>query len=266
MNRTPLDPEDPDLRRVAIRIAYDGTDFVGWQRQKRGRSVQEELERIFSRIAGDRPVAVIAAGRTDSGVHAHGQVAHADIVSRYDDRDLLHAVRRMSPDDLAVGALATVPRDFHARFKAYRRSYRYTIIDDPDPFMARYAWQTNLRLDIEALNAAARLLPGRHDFTSLSKHNPDTPDPVCEVVRAEWKLRENGLEFHISADRFLYGMVRLVVGLQIDVARGKRQLHEIVPLIEARDRSLQSMSVPARGLSLMEVLYPAAIFPDQDAG
>jgi tRNA pseudouridine38-40 synthase len=246
-----------------MRIMYDGTDFVGWQRQKVGRSVQEELEGILTRISGDRPVTVVGAGRTDSGVHARGQVAHADVLTPYSDSELLHAVGRMSPGDLAVVALRGVAADFHARFRAVRRSYRYSIIHRPDPFLERYAWHTGFPLDLSLLNAAAERLRGRHDFTAISKHNPDTPDPVCEVVEALWMPTERGVEFHVSADRFLYGMVRLLVGLQIDVARGKRSLDEIGMLLASGKRANQSMAVPARGLSLMEVRYPTAIFGDE---
>jgi tRNA pseudouridine38-40 synthase len=245
-----------------MRIMYDGTDFVGWQRQKNGRSVQGELEGIVSRICGNRPVSVIAAGRTDAGVHAHAQVAHADVETRYDDAQLLHAIQRMSSGDFAVTSLATVPRDFHARYRAWRRGYRYSIIYAPDRFLARYGWGLHLRLHTDQLNTASTMLLGRHDFTTLSKYNPDTPDPVCEVVRAEWSPTPHGIDFHISADRFLYGMVRLIVGLHIDIARGRRSVEEIQPLIAARDRTQQSMSAPAHGLSLVEVRYPTAIFPD----
>jgi tRNA pseudouridine38-40 synthase len=245
---------------------YDGTDFVGWQRQRNGRSVQEELEKILSRLCGDREVSVIAAGRTDAGVHAHGQVAHADVESRYDDARLLHAVQRMSPADLAVTSIITVPDDFHARFRACRRSYRYRIIVAPDPFAARYAWQPGHSLDADRLNSASRLLLGRHDYTSLSKHNPDTPDPVCEIFRAEWLPTDGGIDFHITADRFLYGMVRLIVGLHVDIARGRRRAEEMPLLLEARDRNRQSMSAPAHGLSLVEVRYPTVIFPDVAGG
>jgi len=256
----------PPTRRIAMRIMYDGGAFYGWQRQRRGRTVQETIERMLSRLAGDQPVTVIGAGRTDSGVHAHGQVAHADIPSRYAPAELLHALRRMSPDDLAITDLVEADPEFHARYRASARSYRYTIIHHPDPFRARYAWRVDHRIDLELLGAAARLLIGRRDCTSLSKHNPDTPNMICDITRAEWVPRDGALEFHITADRFLYGMVRLVVGLQMDIARGRRSLEEIIPLLERRDRSLQSGSVPAHGLSLIEVSYPQPIFPETSTG
>lgn len=242
-------------RRIAFRVMYDGTDFLGWQRQARGRTVQGELERVLSRLCGDVPATVVGAGRTDSGVHAAGQVAHADIASRYSDEDLLYTIRRMSPTDLAVYDLRTVPDDFHARYSARRRSYRYRILLRPDPFLARYGWELHALPDVTLLRQAAQLLLGTHDFTSLSKHNPDTPNPVCTVYRAEWIEEGHGLDFHVTADRFLYGMVRLLVGIQYDVGRGARSLQEIPELLASGNRAGQSMAVPAKGLSLVAVEY-----------
>jgi tRNA pseudouridine38-40 synthase len=240
---------------------YDGTDFFGWQRQPHGRTVQEELEKMLSRLCGNTPVNVVGAGRTDSGVHAGGQVAHADLATRYDDAALLHALRRMSPADLAVADLVTVPSEFHARYKAWSRSYRYTVVSRPDPFLARYSWRLDDRLDLAVLNSGAALLLGEHDFTALSKHNPDTPNMICHITRSEWLEREGGADYHVTATRFLYGMVRLLVGLQVDILRGKRSVEEIEALLLSRDRNLQSISAPAAGLSLVDVGYPGEFDP-----
>jgi tRNA pseudouridine38-40 synthase len=239
-----------------MRVAYDGTDFLGWQRQASGRTVQQTLETMLGRLAGDRPVGVTGAGRTDSGVHASGQVAHADIASALTDADLLHKLRRMSPDDLAVLELVTVDDDFHSRYGAHRRSYRYAILTAPDPFRARYAWQVGWRLDRRLLDAAASELLGRHDFTALSKNNPDTENPLCEIFEARWLDGDGALSFDVTADRFLYGMVRQLVGIQLDVARGRRPLADIAATIGSRDRALQSPAVPGRGLTLTAVAYP----------
>lgn len=252
-------------RRVAMRLAYDGTDFLGWQRQLRGRTVQGTLEGLLSRLAGDRPVTVIGAGRTDSGVHAAGQVAHADIDTRIADEDLLHKLNRMAPSDLVVLDLVTVGIDFHARYSAWRRAYRYTILLQPDPFRARYGWRLEWPIDRSILDEAAAILLGRHDFTALSKHNPDTPDPRCEIVAASWSEREHALLFDVTADRFLYGMVRQLVGIQIDVARGRRPLADIGAVIASRDRARQSPAVPGHGLTLVEVGYPEDPFSNLQA-
>ncbi len=248
-------------RRVALRLMYDGTAFLGWQRQRHGRTVQQELEKMLSRLCGNHPVAVVGAGRTDSGVHAHGQVAHADLRTRYNDAELLHALRRMSPLDLAVLDLATAPAGFHARFKACARSYCYTIINQPSPFLVRYAWYMDRTLDLELLNHAAGMVLGEHDFTGLSKHNPDTLNMICTIARSEWVRHDRGVEYHVTADRFLYGMVRLLVGIQIDIVRGRRSPGTIQAVIAARDRNLQSAAAPAVGLSLADVRYPSEFDP-----
>jgi len=247
-------------RRVALSLMYDGTEFFGWQRQPKGRTVQGVVEEMLTKISGNRPATVVGAGRTDSGVHASGQVAHADVVTAYSDRDLLHALRRMSPRDLAVADLRTVSREFHARFRAWSRSYRYAIIRRPDPFRARYAWYLDLDLDERSLNDAAATFLGRHDFTPLSKHNPDTPNAECHVVECRWEPCDGGLEFHVTADRFLYGMVRLLVGIQIDVARGKRPFGDLEATLRSTGRSMQSPSAPACGLTLVSVGYPESPF------
>jgi tRNA pseudouridine38-40 synthase len=198
---------------------------------------------------------VVGAGRTDSGVHAHGQAAHADIATRYTDAELLHALRRMSPSDLAITHLAGVADDFHARYSARARRYRYRIIREPDPFRARYAWRIDRPLDTGILNLAAAQLLGERDFTALSKHNPDTPGTICTVMRAEWVEGEDCLDFHVTANRFLYGMVRLLVGIQVDIAQGGRPLDDISAVLATRDRSNQSTAAPAAGLSLVGVEY-----------
>lgn len=255
-----MDQESTIWRRIAFRVMYDGTGFQGWQRQSTGRTVQEELEKRLAKLSGNQPVTVTGAGRTDSGVHAHGQVAHADVCSRYDDGDLHHALSRMCPDDLVVRDLRTVSDDFHARYSARRRSYRYRILLRPDPFRVRYGWYAPTRLDPELLSDAAHLLLGTHDFTALSKHNPDTPNSVCTIYDARWEEGEGSLDFHVTADRFLYGMVRLLVGVQYDVGRKVRPAGHIPELINSRDRAGQSMAVPAQGLSLVHVGYEDQIF------
>lgn len=251
----------PGQRRVAMLVRYDGTDFCGWQRQPNGRTVQEVLENALSKLNSDSPVSVTGAGRTDSGVHARGQVAHAQVHARYDDAHIQNALARMLPRDVAVIRLKTVQPDFHARFMALERCYQYRIISEPDPFLRRYSWHLpGYKLDPDMLHRAARIILGAHDFTALSKHNPDTPGTVCNVRQAAWDCTGNGLEFTVCADRFLYGMVRLLVGLQIDIARGKRPLDDVGALLAHTARDRQSQAAPACGLTLTRVEYPYDIW------
>lgn len=248
------------MRRVAIRTAYDGTDFVGWQRQPNGRSVQGTLEEIFGRIARNRPVSVVGAGRTDSGVHASGQVAHVDLPLDLDADDLRYRLNRMLPGDIAVSDVVVVPRDFHARYRACLRRYRYTIVRQANPFRTRFAWHVDADLDLVLLREATAAVLGRRDFTSLSKINPDTSNPVCHVSLAEWHVSDTMVTFDIHADRFLYGMVRLTVGLLTDIALHRRPVADVRRVLECTDRSHQSSMAPARGLELVGVDYPDSPF------
>lgn len=248
-------------QRLALKLAYDGTDFAGWQRQPGERTVQGELERIFGALAGDREVSVVAAGRTDSGVHASGQVAHVDLpVGRAEPEGLLHSVRRMVPADLAVGEIVKVESDFHARYRARRRTYRYTVALRQNPFFSRYRYLPYRLPDVDRLRSLAPLFLGRHDFTGFSKHNPDTPNTVCEIELAEWERFDDRLEFTLRADRFLYSMVRMIVGAQLAVEAGRRAAEEIVQKLADPDRMHPFVPVPGHGLSLIAVSYPAPIF------
>lgn len=252
-------------QRLAMRVAYDGTDFVGWQRQPQGRSVQQVLEQVLGKLAGDRDVGVIGSGRTDSGVHARGQVAHVDMPTRVDVDELHHRVGRMLPNDIVVHQIVPVPDSFHARFHACLRRYEYSVIRVRDPFRTRFAWHVPGTIDVGLLEESAAHLVGTHDFTGLSKFNPDTPNTVCAVTSAGWESTDDGLVFEIAADRFLYGMVRLSVGIMMDIARGRRPPRDIRDVLESRDRNLQSSSAPARGLVLSRVEYPVSPFAETSA-
>ena len=244
-------------RRLVMTVAYDGGRFVGWQRQPNGLAVQEVLESVFSRLAGNRPVHVIGAGRTDAGVHARGQIAHVDIDWSGDPGDLLRRASRMLPSDIALRSLSDAPAGFHARFSASQRHYTYAIIRHADPFKARYAWHLDADLDESLLRRGAESLSGQHDFTGLSKVNPDTLNPRCRVSISRWSIVGGELHFDIAADRFLYGMVRLIVGLLVEVARHRRPQDDVRRAIQECDRALQSPMAPARGLALVGVDYPA---------
>ena len=243
------------MPRYALQIAYDGTDFHGWQRQAVGRTVQGELEGVLRKLNRGESVSVIAAGRTDAGVHGRRQVAHVDLDTGLDRAELRYKIGRMIPEDIAVIAVAEVADDFHARFDAIGRSYRYTILTSPDPFRARYAWTLPRQLDLEKMKQAASLMLGRHDFTALSKVNPDTVNMVCNLGELTLASQGETVTIAVRADRFLYGMVRQITGLLVDIGRDRRRPEEVVPLVLARDRSGASMMAPARGLCFERAWY-----------
>ncbi len=244
-------------RRVALLLEYDGTQYSGWQRQLNAPSIQEVLENTFRRMLG-RYINVIAAGRTDAGVHALGQVAHVDLPSTVTlpPLNLAKALNTMLPPDIRILWCADVPGDFHARFAAIHRTYLYTLTLFESVFYRHYAWQLRYTIDPALLQQSAGIFVGEYDFTTFSKFNADTRNYICNVDRCEWRLLSPGVwQLVISANRFVYGMVRSLVGAMVDVAQGKRTIAELQAALEQKDRALNSPLAPARGLVLAQVRY-----------
>ncbi len=248
------------MARFAAQIGYDGTDFFGWQRQLEGRTVQQTIEVLLTKLNSQKPVTVVARGRTDSGVHAIGQVVHFDVANAIGGKELLHKIERMLPDDLAIHALQEVPQDFHARFDAKSREYRYDLLHHHDPFRIRYAWRVHDTLDVAAMESAAYQLRGRFDFTALSKNNPDTKNMVCDLSLLEIDSGSDFTSIRIKADRFLYGMVRMMTGFLVEIGRGRRDEVELLKLLHSRRREGQATLAPAKGLTFVHAEYPTVLF------
>lgn len=254
----------PTLRLL---VEYDGTDFAGWQVQPRARTVQGEIESALATILR-HPVGVVGAGRTDAGVHARGQVAHAvldDARAATVHPHRLHAsLTGLLPRDVAVRAAEWAPDGFHARYGATARHYRYHVGTRP----AALERHTRLRLprdpDWDAMNAAAASLVGRHDFTSFCRTQAQTRTRTCTVTRAVWvpEDRAGDARFDISADRFLHGMVRAIVGTLLDVGRGRHTPAHVAGVLGDRDRRAAGAAAPPHGLVLHAVDYPDGAFAD----
>lgn len=249
-------------RRIALLVEYDGTDYAGWQRQPNGLAVQQALEQAVEVVAGSF-CTVHGSGRTDAGVHGFGQVAHIDLPEACTipvekiPRAVNAALVAASHPDIAVRAAAHVADEFHARFDAVKREYRYTVAQCYSVFRHRTAWQPIRAFQPEALAGAAAVFVGTHDFTTFSKHNEDTTRYECSVEAASWTERETGIwEFRIRADRYVYGMVRSVVGAMMDVAWGRRSADELHTALHASNRALGSQLAPPQGLVLWGVEYP----------
>jgi len=238
-----------------IAVEYDGTEFHGWQRQSRARSVQGELEAALTRITG-APARVTGAGRTDAGCHAAGQVASATVHTRLEAGRLRAAMNAHLPRDVRIVEAVEAPAAFHARFDAMRRSYRYLVVPGPSALRRARAWVRDLTCDAAALERAAQPLRGEHDFVSFSKATPDADDTRCRVTRATWSGRGGRLRFDIEADRFLYTMVRRIVATVIREAESGRGGAAVRAVLEARDRRAAAPPAPAHGLYLMRVRYP----------
>ncbi len=240
------------MRLLAI-IEYDGTDFQGFQVQKRGRTVQGELERALEQITGDK-VRVMGGGRTDSGVHALGQGAHFDTTWDRPLETLERALNAVLPTDLAIRSLAAVDPKFSARYSAASRTYRYTILNQAtrSPLACRYALLVPQPLDAGAMADAAALLVGVHDFSAFGTP-PQGDNPVRELYRAEMARRDAWVTIELEANAFLYRMVRRIVGTLLWVGRHELSAAEFGEVLAKRRRAGQS--APPHGLCLVQVKY-----------
>lgn len=245
-----------------LTLAYDGTDFAGWQRQPDKRTIQEELEAALQRITGQRPKC-IASGRTDAGVHALGQVVSFSSDTRHEPEVLTKALNAELPDDMLVFEVSRVPDGFHALRDAVRKRYRYTIEDGRlrDLFARRYLWHIYQRLNVESMQAAAAPLMGTHDFASYET----TGSPRLTTIRTVFDLTverhtnvlTDRVIIEVEADGFLYNMVRNIVGTLVAVGKGKESIDWPARVLESRDRTKAGMTAPAQGLFLVGVEYPA---------
>jgi tRNA pseudouridine38-40 synthase len=258
------------VRNLKLTIAYEGTAFVGWQRQAAGTSIQGLLEGILGDIDG-APVAVAGAGRTDAGVHALGQVASCSIRSALDDATVCRALNARLHADVRVLAVDEVPGTFHARFSATGKRYRYVVANGPlvSPFAARFAWQVTGELDIDAMCRAAAHLVGSHDFSAFQSTGTDVPHAVRTVTLAhiadvtdrppmplpsEASPAGRLFAFEVAADGFLRHMVRAMAGTLVEVGQRRRD-PDLGPLLASANRALAGPTAPAHGLWLVEVNY-----------
>ena len=236
-------------------IAYDGTRFVGWQRQKNGRSVQQTLEQAFHQLLGKK-LQVSGAGRTDSGVHAEGQVAHADIRSPMPLQIIQRGLNALLPEEVLVYSVQAVPARFHARYSARSKWYRYTLWNHPlRPLSERdRVHHVPTPLNIRAMKRAARLLEGRHDFHAFGSAGSTVSSTVRHLTKLS--VRKDGEKILIDAhaDGFLYHMLRRICGFLLEVGKGRVSSKEIPQLLKGKSRWIPP-TAPAKGLCLMEVRY-----------
>jgi len=241
--------------RFFITLSYDGTRYHGWQIQPNGDSVQQRLQEALSTLLR-KPVEVVGAGRTDTGVHARMMVAHFDWEETIDGKQLAYKLNKLLPGDIAVQEVRQVEDDMHARFSATSRTYHYFIHTRKDPFLQAYSWQIPFALDFEKMNEAAKVLLEYKDFTSFSKVNTDTKTNLCDLKEAFWEEVEPGQwRFTITANRFLRNMVRAIVGTLVEVGRGRISIEEMRHIIEAKDRCQAGESVPGKALFLVDIKY-----------
>ncbi|MDR0927556.1 MAG: tRNA pseudouridine(38-40) synthase TruA [Ignavibacteria bacterium] len=242
---------------IILAVEYDGTDYFGWQLQADKRTVQGELNRAVQK-AFCKNYQIIGSGRTDTGVHSSGQIAHfvCDEEPKIPRHKVKLAINQKLPKNIRVRNLWFSELDFHSRFDAIMREYKYRFCRRPSVFSQRWTAAITYQLDVELLYESANLFLGQHNFLTFSKTNSTNSDYVCNVKKCEWTRQANGIyELTIIADRYVYGMVRALVGAMVDVARHWRTLQDIEFAIYTQDRTLKSALAPATGLNLHRIYY-----------
>jgi tRNA pseudouridine38-40 synthase len=244
------------MKNFKLTLAYDGTEFNGWQTQPNGRTVQEILEKAIAAVTGTR-VHANASGRTDAGVHAIGQVVNFVSDKRLDPETLLRALNANLPPDVVVSAAEEADPLFDANKDAIRKLYRYVIRDNPvpDPFLRRYMAQSRQRLDAEAMARASRVLIGRHDFHSFETEWPNRASSVRTITHLTVNRAGDQIWIDAEADGFLYNMVRTIAGTLMNVGRGFWPESKVAEIMNAEDRKEAGPTAPACGLFLMRVTY-----------
>lgn len=245
--------------RYFIQLAYNGTAYCGWQRQPAAPSVQQTLEDAFSTVLGEA-VAVTGCGRTDTGVHASAYVAHFDFEGAFPE-GFLRRMNKFLPADVAIRSIFPVRPDAHARFDAHYRAYRYHIALQKDPFRTKTAFFYPFadRLDPALMQEAAQLLLGYEDFLPFCKTGSDAKTMKCRLYRSEWVFGEEEVVYHVAANRFLRGMVRLIVGMSLSVGCGQLSLAQVREALDRQQPLPKSVSVDPEGLFLCEIRYPEDI-------
>lgn len=236
--------------------AYDGTSFAGWQSQVGGTAVQDVIEARLAEIL-KTPMRIHGSGRTDAGVHAHGQVFHFDAAWPHGGKKLMAALSAGLPQSIQIKSVTRVSSEFHARFKAQGKRYAYFIsIRDADPFTRPYTWVVGRELDVEAMQQAAQVLQGRHDFRAFTALNGPARENTVRTLRVlEVKQTRGQLRITAEGEGFLYKMVRSLVGVLVAVGEGRMSVDQVKTILESKRRTALVPTAPARGLSLMKVFY-----------
>lgn len=244
------------MRTLKITLSYDGTRFVGWQRQAEGESIQGVLEDALARFEGG-PVTVHGAGRTDAGVHALGQVASAGVTFTHPVETLQRALNAQLPEEVRVVDVADVPADFHARFSARSKTYRYHLRAGGvgDPFTRAFTWQLAERLDIEAMREAASALVGTHDFAAFQCTGTETSTTVRTISRSEVAAEGDLIRYDVAGNGFLRHMVRSIVGTLVEIGWGRRTVGSMPKLLLGGTRADAGATAPPHGLFLVRVDY-----------
>lgn len=245
------------MRRIKLTVAYDGTDYCGWQIQPNGITVEEVLNRALSRLTGEE-MRVIGASRTDAGVHARGNVAVFDTASTVPPERFAYAVNPLLPEDIVVVGAEEVPQDWHPRYQNSVKTYEYHILNRemPDPLRRRESWHVSFPLDLDSMREAAAYLRGEHDFRSFCSIHTGVKTTVRTIYTLDIDRSGNLITIRISGNGFLYNMVRIIVGTLVEVGRGFRTPENMRDILNAEEREKAGATAPPQGLVLVSIAYP----------
>jgi tRNA pseudouridine38-40 synthase len=246
------------MARYFLDIAYNGTRYHGWQLQANAHSVQAELNKALRTLLR-HPVETTGSGRTDTGVHAAQQMVHLDMETEMPPDRILHSLNALLPPDISANSIFPVGQTRHARFDAVSRSYEYRICHRKNPFLQNLCYRYSLRPDVARMNEAAQLLLQYEDFECFSRVHTDVANFRCAITQALWRYEGDLLVFHISANRFLRGMVRAIVGTLLEVGEMRMDAAGFEAVIQSQDRQKAGRAVPPGGLFLTRVEYPFPI-------
>lgn len=244
------------MRRIRLTVAYDGTNYCGWQIQPNGITIEEVLNKALSKMLGE-PVAVIGASRTDSGVHAAGNVAVFDSRTRIPPERISYAINRHLPEDIVVVKSEEVPLDWHPRYRDCMKTYEYRILNAKiaDPTRRLYTFFVSYKLNLENMRKAAAYLVGRHDFASFCSVHANVEDTVRVIHGLEIMPVEDELRVRVTGSGFLYNMVRIIVGTLLRVGRGFYTPEQVREILESKNRRAAGVTAPPQGLKLVEIKY-----------
>ena len=237
-----------------ITIQYDGTRYAGWQFQENATSIQEVISNSIKQILQEE-INLIGAGRTDAGVHALGQVANFELSKELDLFKFKYSLNSVLPDDISIANIEPVDEKFHARFSAKKRSYIYLISNQKSPFFDHYSYTLFSNFNQDKLNELSSALIGTQDFTSFCKINTEVQNKICEVYEARWRKQKKLFIFYIEANRYLYGMVRAIVGSLLKAYSSEEGMNYLKNIFNQKDRNAAADAVPAKGLFLYKVKY-----------
>jgi tRNA pseudouridine38-40 synthase len=244
------------MRNLKLTLAYDGTGFHGWQIQPQMRTIQGELQQALQKLF-NHEVNVTGSGRTDAGVHAHGQVANVETIRSMDTDAVLRGANALLPVEIRVMSVEEVSPEFHARRSARSKTYEYHVWRNPivSPFHCRYVYACRYPLDEEAMDRGSACFLGTHDFTSFCAASVEIEDRTRTIFEASWDRSESTWVFRIRGTGFLQYMVRTITGTVLQIGQGRMRVEQIQEIFEARDRRLAGPSLPAQGLHLIQVEY-----------